>query len=119
MMKGQSAKSIPAKNPEKPRNRTRRFSRAVKRLRSSVRAKGCSQACDRPLSGPRVESSSQKSTVTLNREPRVEHGCWRKPGGAIGDRIVGLVERGSGVAVEQVVQIDGDVGSGTTELQDL
>ena len=52
-------------------------------------------------------------------EPRVQDLRRPQPGGAVVQRIECLLERGPGVGVEQVVEVEPDVGPGSPEAQDL
>src|SRR5687767_1029577 len=52
-------------------------------------------------------------------KPRIQYSRRRQPRGAVGDRIIGLVVRRSGVAVEQIVEVDRRVHPGPAESQDL
>src|SRR5262245_32135233 len=52
-------------------------------------------------------------------ESRIEYRARRKPGRTVGDGVVRLVEDGPRVRVEQVVEVECDVGSRAAESQNL
>ena len=93
-------------------------SRAIRVRKEDIRDGALVQQPWGGRAGEDVPSSEVDGDIEP-RKPRIEHRRRRQPRRAVGDGIVGLVVRRSGVAVEQIVEVDRDVRPGPAESQDL